>query len=467
MRIYNTLSRSIEDFRSLEPHKVTLYTCGFTVYDYTHIGHMRKYIGDDLLKRALKRFGYEVNHVQNITDVGHLASDADAGEDKMEKGAKKYGKTVWEVAQHYTEYFNQTMTMLNVLPPSTLCKATDHVQDMIKLIKVLEEKGYAYTTDEAVYFDITKFEKYGELSKQKLEEKMQAARDEVVVDQNKKHPADFALWFKRVGRFADHVMHWDSPWGEGFPGWHIECSAMSMKYLGETLDIHTGGIDHIPVHHENEIAQSEAATGKTFVQYWVHHNFLQVNGEKMSKSLDNFYTIDDVRERGINPMALRLLFMQVHYRQSMNFTWDAAKGADEAYRKLQEIVISLRKQTERTVLSEEKLKKVDEYRRRFDEAIANDLQTPQAVAVMWELLKSNVPSEDKLDLLLDFDSILGLKLSDSTEEVVPEEVQELAKLRITMRNEKQFEKADEIRKQIEAQGYVIEDQGDGFRIKKK
>jgi cysteinyl-tRNA synthetase len=295
---------------------------------------MRKYIGDDVLRRALDYLGYKTKHVQNVTDVGHLASDADEGEDKMEKGAKKYGKTVWEVAQFYTDYFYNSMDVVNVLRPHIISKATEHIADMIKLIQTLQEKNYAYETDEAIYFDVSKFPHYGELSGQKLEDKQKGVREEVYVDPKKRNPADFSLWFKRVGRFSDHAMHWPSPWGEGFPGWHIECSAMSMKYLGDTIDIHTGGVDHIPVHHPNEIAQSEAATGKQFVRYWVHHEHIQVNGVKMSKSLNNFYTIDDLRKQEINPISVRLLFLQSHYRQQMNFTWESAKAADEAYRRL-------------------------------------------------------------------------------------------------------------------------------------
>lgn len=467
MKLYNTLSRQIEEFKPLNNKIVTLYTCGPTVYDYVQIGNIRKYIGDDTLRRILQFLNYKVNHVENVTDVGHLVSDGDEGEDKMEKGAKKQGKTVWEVAEFYTKYFVDTMRQLNVLQPTTFCKATDHIADMIELIQKLEQKGFAYITDEAVYFDTRKFSGYGKLSGQKLEEKKQGVRVDVKVDPQKKHPADFALWFKRVGRFKDHTMHWDSPWGDGFPGWHIECSAMAMKYLGESIDIHTGGIDHIPVHHENEIAQSEAVTGKQFVRYWVHHNFLQIEGEKMSKSLGNFFTIDDVKQKGIDPLSLRLLFLQTHYRQSMNFTWDAAKGAHEAYKKLQEQVVSLRGQSDRSVLSEEKLQKLDEYRKRFTEALENDLQTPQAVAVMWEMLKSNIPSPDKLDLLFEMDQVFGLELNKVEEKTIPEEIIKLAELRQQKRAEKQFEETDKLRKQIEENGYLIEDSPTGYRIKKK
>lgn len=465
MRLYNTFTKKIDEFSPLQAPRVSMYTCGFTVYDYTHIGHMRKYIGDDILRRTLSYLGFEVTHVQNVTDVGHLASDADEGEDKMEKGAKKYNKTVWEIAQYYTDYFYNTMDALNVLRPSVICKATEHIEDMIKLIKKLSDKGYAYETDEAIYFDISKFPNYGQLSGQKLEDKLKGAREEVYVDPQKKHPADFALWFKRVGRFADHTMHWNSPWGDGFPGWHIECSAMSMKYLGETLDIHTGGVDHIPVHHENEIAQSEAATGKKFVDYWVHHEHLQVNGQKMSKSLNNFFTIDDIKKEGIDPLAMRLLFLQSHYRQQMNFTWESARAANEAYKRLKELVISLKSQNSRTTLSEEKLTQIDEYRKRFVEVLSSDLQTAQAVAVMWEMLKSNIPSTDKLDLLYEFDQVFGLKLNEVEVQNIPPEIIALAEKRQQYKKEKNFAKADEMRKEITDKGYIIEDTPDGYKLK--
>jgi len=466
MKLYNTASRKIEEVKPLNPPTITFYSCGPTVYDYTHIGHMRTYINNDILKRTLQYFDYKVNHVMNITDVGHLTGDDDNGEDKLEKGAKKTGKTVWEVAQFYTDFFNRTIEALNILPANHTAKATDHIPEMIELIKKLEKKGFTYETEEAVYFDATKFEGYGNLSGQKLEEKKEQAREEVHVDANKKHPADFALWFKRVGRFADHAMHWSSPWSEGFPGWHIECSAMSMKYLGETIDIHSGGIDHIAVHHENEIAQSEAATGQPFVRYWFHNEFLRVDGKKMSKSLGNFFTIDDILKKGIDPLALRLLFLQAHYRQQVNFTWESVKASEIALNKLRENIITLREQTERNVLSNEKLSELDEYRNRFEEALANDLQMPQAITVVWEMLKSNIPSGDKLDLLFEFDRVLGLGLNEVKEEIIPKEITELVKQREQARQDKDFQKSDELRKQIEEKGYSIEDVSEGFRIRK-
>ncbi len=467
MQLYNSLTRKAGQFEPLAHPVVTFYSCGPTVYDYTHIGHMRTYINVDVLKRTLLYLGYQVKHVMNITDVGHLTGDDDSGEDKLEKGAQKTGQSVWDVATFYTDFFLQTIKALNILPADFLVKATDHIKDMIQLIQKLEEKGFTYNTEEAVYFDTSKFPDYGKLSGQQLDQKKHGARAKVKIDPQKKQPADFALWFKRVGRFANHTMHWNSPWGDGFPGWHIECSAMSMKYLGETIDIHSGGVDHIPVHHENEIAQSECATGQQFVRFWFHNAFLLVDGQKMSKSLNNFYTLEDLEKQAIEPLALRLLFLQIHYRQEMNFTWDSAKAAQEAYNKIKDYVNSLRGQTQRTELSQEKAKQIDDFRQQFTQAASNDLQIPQGLAIMWEVLKSNIPSTDKLDLVFDFDKVLGLKLSEVEEETAPEEIIKLADEREEARQNNNFAKADELRSKIEEKGYMIEDIEDGYKIKKR
>lgn len=467
MRLYNTANRKIEEIVPLDPPTITFYACGPTVYDHTHIGHIRTYLNEDILKRTLTRFGYKVKHVMNITDVGHLTGDDDSGEDKLEKGAQKAGQTVLEVAKFYTDFFSSTIEALGISNPDILCKATEHVPSMIKLIDQLEQKGFTYKTYEAIYFDTSKFKGYGSLSGQNLGDKLQKAREEVHIDSEKKNPADFALWFFRVDRFKDHTMHWESPWGDGFPGWHIECSAMSMQYLGETIDIHAGGIDHIPVHHENEIAQSEAATGKPFVRHWFHNNFLTVDGAKMSKSLNNFYTIEDVKKRGIDPLAIRLLFLQTHYRAEANFTFDALEGAAAAYNKLKSVVTALKTQTDRSVLSAEKLSQTDSYLRRFDAALANDLQTAQALVVVWEVVKSNIPSVDKLDLLYSFDEILGLDLKSATFDEIPTDIQELADKRQVLRGEKKFDEADQVRQEIEKLGYEVEDHGDNYSIMKK
>jgi len=475
MKLYDTLSREKQQLPTpSEKPIITMYSCGPTVYDDTHIGHMRRYAMDDVLKRTLTYFGYDVHHVMNITDVGHLTGDDDSGEDKLEKGAAKRGKTVWDVALEYEEQFWHTMAALHVTKSDIeVLHATQNIEEMIKIIKKLEQKGYTYATEEALYFDVTKFVDYGRLSGQKLDEKKQAVRDEVYVDTGKKHPADFALWFKRVGRFADHTMHWESPWGDGFPGWHIECSAMSMKGLKtETIDIHTGGIDHIPVHHENEIAQSEGATGKPFVKYWVHHAFLQVDGEKMSKSKNNFYTLKDIEAHEIDPLSLRLFFMQAHYRKPLNFTWDAVRASDSSYHELHTIY----KELEQSV-GENRVDNRDNlsggahfFLEQFEGNIGNDLNVTTAIGNLWYMLRSNdVPNADKLYLLQIADDVLGLRVDQpiTTSIEIPQEVTKLAEERQKARNEKDFQKSDELRVQIEESGYLIEDTPEGYTIKKK
>lgn len=466
MRIYNSLSRKVEDFEPINPPNVGMYACGMTVYDYAHIGHGRKYVTDDLLKRVLKLNNFKVKHVQNVTDVGHLVSDSDEGEDKLEKGAKKHGQTVWEVAEYFTKNFYESMDKLNITRPDIICKATEHIPEQIEMVKKLVEKGFAYDTPEAVYFNISKFPDYGQLLGQKLEDKKVAVRDTVNEGEHKKSPQDFALWFKRVGRFADHTMHWESPWGDGFPGWHIECSAMSTKYLGEQFDIHTGGEDHLSIHHPNEIAQSEAASGKKpFVKYWVHTTFLMVDGKKMSKSLGNFYTVEDVVNKGYDPVSLRYLYLTTHYRKQMNFTWDALDSAQTALVRLREIVSTLKGGSDRNVLSEEKLSKVEEFRGKFNQAVNNDLNMPEALAVVWEVVKSNVPSGDKYDLLLFFDEILGLDIAKSpTELKIPNEVALLIQEREKAREEHDFAKADKLRKEIDSLGFTVKDTPSGVQI---
>jgi len=468
MKIYNSLSKQLEKFEPINPPNVGFYSCGMTVYDYAHIGHGRKYVTDDLLRRVLTQVGYDVTFVQNVTDVGHMTSDADEGEDKLEKGAQKAGKTVWEVAKFFEDHFYTSMNKLNVLPPTTICRATDHITEQIELVKKIIDNGYGYDTPEAVYFDVSKFDEYGKMFGQSLEEKQVSVREEVRTGIHKKNPADFALWFKRVGRFADHTMHWDSPWGDGFPGWHVECSAMSMKYLGDQFDIHSGGEDHKPIHHPNEIAQSEAASGKSpFVRYWVHTAFLTVDGTKMSKSLGNFFTIEDVEEKGYDPLALRYFYLTAHYKKKLNFTWEALDAAASAYTKLQEHILFLRKNTSRTQLSDEKLEKTQKLSSEFYDAVENDLNMPQALAVVWKVIKSNIPSPDKLDVLLDFDQILGLKLADIKEANIPDEVTALAKERQKFRQENDYQMADKKREEIEAFGYIVKDTSDGFELVKK
>lgn len=458
LKLHNTLSRKIEDFVPLNPPKVTLYTCGPTVYDYTHIGHLRTYVGNDVLRRVLEVNGYEVKHVMNITDVGHLVSDEDQGEDKIEKGAREQGRSVWEVAKFFEDYFWKASDALNIKRPNIVAKATDHVEEQIKLIHKLEKNGFIYITEQAIYFDISKFPNYTKLSGQKLEEKEIGAREDVFVDKQKKNPHDFALWFFTVGHFKDHVMRWPSPWGEGFPGWHIECSAMAMEYLGDTIDIHTGGIDHIPVHHTNEIAQSEAATGKKFVKFWVHHEFLLVDGEKMSKSKKNFYRIDEIKQKGFDPLALRYLFLTAHYRDKLNFTWKSLEAAQNALNNLRETVRDW----------EEPKIGCAQLEQDFIEAVNNDLNIPQAVAVMWDMVRSDNPTSAKAKTILEMDKILGLKLDEYLGKVieVPEEVMHLVRKREQARNTGNFKESDKLRKEIKKLGFQIEDTPSGPRIKK-
>lgn len=456
----NTLSRKKEKFEPIDPPNVGMYTCGMTVYDYAHIGHGRKYVTDDILKRVLTVNGFKVNHVQNVTDVGHLVSDADEGEDKLEKGATKQGKTVWEVAEFFTKNFYDSMDKLNIIRPDAICKATDHIKEQIEMVQKLFDNGMAYDTPEAVYFDVAKFPKYGESFGQKLSDKRVGVRAEVKTDENKRNPQDFALWFKRVGRFAGHAMHWESPWGDGFPGWHIECSAMATKYLGEQFDIHTGGEDHISIHHPNEIAQSEGASGKSpFVKYWLHTAFLMVDGKKMSKSLENFYTVADIEKKGFDPIALRYLYLGGHYRDPINFTWESLQSSQNAFDKLKKQVSSLKTEGDRTVLSEEKNDKVESFRNDFMEAVNDDLNTSKALSVLWEMLKSNIPSGDKYDLAMSFDEVLGLRLSEArnTNIEIPNNIKILISKREQLRKNKKFEEADKIRKQIEKMGHTVND----------
>ena len=469
MKLYNTLTRRVEEIVPIHHGKVGMYICGPTVYDYAHIGHGRTYVNSDVLVRALRWSGYDVNVVMNITDVGHLTSDQDTGEDKVEKKAREEKKDVWEITEHFTADFWQMGKLLNIGRPNVVSKATDHIQEMIDLVKRLEQRGFTYKTTDGVYFDTSKLADYGKLARLEPTKLKEGAR--VEKNPEKKNPTDFALW-KFAKKGEKRQMEWESPWGnKSFPGWHIECSAMSMKYLGESFDIHTGGTDHIPVHHTNEIAQSEAATEKRFVKYWFHSGFLMVEGEKMSKSLGNFIRVVDVVKKGYDALALRYLFLTGHYRTTMNFTWKAMDAAQKGYQKLVEAAAEFREDRSRTVLSREKLKGVDRLRKKFTDAVNNDLGIPETLAVMWELVKSNVPGRDKYELMEEFDKVLGLGLAEARQvqrgPTVPEEVQELIDKRQQLRGEKKFKESDKVRREIEKKGFVLEDSPGGAVVRRK
>ena len=465
LKLYNTLTKKIEEFKPLSPDLVTVYACGPTVYDYVHIGNLRTFTFTDILVRTLVYVGYKVKFVMNITDMGHLVSDADEGVDKLEKSAKREGKTAWDIAKFYTEAFLSDSNKLNLLEPDVRPKPTEHIAEQVAMVQKLLEKGYAYTIDDGIYFDTSKLSDYGKLSGQNRDELKAGAR--VEVNPQKRNPTDFALWkFSPKGVKRD--MEWDSPFGKGFPGWHIECSAMSMKYLGEQIDIHIGGADLIPIHHTNEIAQSESATGKVpFVRYWVHGQFLLVDGEKMSKSKGNFYRLADIKAKGFDSLALRYFYLTAHYRSFLNFTWEALAASQNALNGLRSQFSILNSQfSKRSILSEEKLQKVDDYRRKFTGALEDDLNMPLALAVVWEVVKSNIPSQDKMDLVLDFDKVLGLNLKSQismTKEVteVPEELKELLNKREELRQVKKFDEADDVRKEIEKKGYLVKDTSSG------
>ena len=469
LQLYNTLTRRKDEFVPLEPGKVGMYTCGPTVYIYAHIGNLRTYVFSDILRRTLEYLGYEVQQVMNVTDVGHLTSDADVGEDKMEKGARESGMDIWQIARHFEDVFFTDLESLNIEKPHVICRATEHVDDMIELVKKLVERGHAYETAQALYFDITSFPKYTEFTRQSLDDKMVGARDEVQEDPEKRHPADFALWFKAVGRFENHIMRWDSPWGVGFPGWHIECSAMSMKYLGETLDIHTGGEDHIWVHHPNEIAQSEAATGKQFVRYWLHGTFLMVGNldegdsgdeeRRMGKSEGNFLRLRTLIDKGYNPLAYRYACLMAHYRAKLKFTWESMDAAASGYSALADFAARA------SQIGGEEQPWVSEYRDRFKGAIEDDLNMPQAMAAVSDMIREAERQKDYgvLEAIYDFDKVLGLKLRASAERAtsVDADIEALIKERESARAVKDWARADEMRKQLAERGIALEDTPSG------
>lgn len=451
LEVYNTLTREKEEFSSLKDDHVGMYSCGPTVYNYAHIGNMRSYIFSDLLRRVLEYNEFKIKHVLNITDVGHLLSDADEGEDRMVKRAQETGKTPWEIAQYFTEVFLEDISKLNILPPTIICRATDHIQEMIDFVQILLDKGYAYQIDDGIYFDISKLKDYGQLSAINLEEQRAGARVDVNID--KRHPADFALW-KRAE--PNHIMQWESPWGMGYPGWHIECSAMSIKYLGRHFELHTGGIDHIPIHHENEIAQNKGFTGENVVRYWMHGEFLQVDGGKMSKSLGNVWTISDLESRGYRALAFRYMCLNAHYRKTMNFTWEGLKSAATALKRLRINVDKFRSTKES--LAEPAL--LVSYQERFQQAINDDLNVPEALGILWELIRNPAAlSPEAYALILQMDKVFGLDLHLEMEkqQQLSAELMDLLEQREKARAEKDWARSDALRDRLREKGIIVKD----------
>ncbi len=471
VQLFNTLSRKKEEFVPLTPKTVLFYHCGPTVYWTQHIGNLRGMTMGDLVRRVLEYSGFTVHHVRNYTDVGHLTSDGDVGEDKMEKGAKREGKTPDAIAKMYISQFEDDTKKLNLLEPTKKPRATEYIKEMIAIVSTLLEKGYAYTTDLAVYFDVTKFTSYTALSHQQMDKLMEGAGKADVQDPRKKHAADFALWFFKAGVHASAIQYWPSPFqsllvkdGVGFPGWHLECSAMTKALLGPTIDIHMGGVEHIPVHHTNEIAQSEAANGVPFVHYWLHNEHLLVNDKKMAKSEGTGFSLSEIMNKGYDPIVLRYFFLQSHYRSKQNFTWEALDGAKTALSSLRDLVVAWRRDETH---EERGSDRVNEYKSKFIDAITDDFNIPQALGIVWEMTKEDIPNWEKLALILDFDRILGLSLKDWKAEIVPNEILLLAKQRDSLRAQQNYAASDIIRDRIVAGGYSIEDSSSGTIVRKK
>ncbi len=477
MRLHNTLTRKVEEFKPIKPDQISLYTCGPTVYNYYHIGNLRNAVFNDTLRRTLEASGYTVKHVMNITDVGHLVSDDDEGEDKLEKGAAREDKTVWQVAEHYTNAFKADMSALNVLPPSvnpkreknkddhdSYARATDFIPEQIDMVKLLVDKGFAYQTEQAIYFDVTRLEDYGKLTGQKLADKEVGARSDVVSDPDKKHPYDFSVWFFTVGRFEGHTMHWASPWGDGFPGWHLECSAIIHANLGDPIDIHTGGVDHIGTHHPNEMAQTEAAFGHNLADYWIHNEFILVDGAKMAKSKGNSYTLKDITDRGFHPLALRLLYLQAHYRTEINFTWESLEAAQNrllnlyawADLKHQPIYASPEHPSGITL---------EEIGRGIRDRLFDDLDTPGAMSLLTQLLEItdevDLRSNDIQDATEYLDELFGLDLAIRAD--ITSAQKQLIVDRETARKAKDWARADQLRAKLASHNLEIDDTPQGPR----
>jgi cysteinyl-tRNA synthetase len=458
LTLYDNYERALRPFVPLRPEgPVGLYTCGPTVYDYQHIGNFRTFLFEDLLKRALRWNGYRVRHVMNITDVGHLTSDADTGEDKMEKGSRRTGMTAWEIAQLYTDAFLADMKALHIEQPDVLCRATDHIREQVEFIADLERKGFAYATTDGVYFDTSKQPDYGRLAR--LDKEGLAAGHRVEQGE-KRHPTDFALWkFSPPGERRQ--MEWESPWGKGFPGWHIECSAMAQKYLGDWFDIHCGGEDHIPVHHTNEIAQTEARVGTRLANFWMHGYFLLSNDAKMAKSAGEFLRLATLAERGYDPIAFRYLCLTGHYRSQLNFTWDALDAAQTGLERMRAGFHAL--PADAAAQADPALVL------RFTGMVNDDLNLPRALAVAWEALRSDAPTAVKRATLAKFDEVLGLGLASWRPQAVavPADIEALAKARTDARRARDWAKADRLRKTLADAGWDVEDRADGHVLKRR
>ena len=456
---YNTLTKTKDEFKPLEGNEVRIYSCGPTVYKDATIGNMKSYIFMDTLRRVLKYNGYTIKHAMNITDVGHLVSDGDEGEDKMLKAAREEKKSPLEIAKFYTDRFFEDFKRLNIERPEIVCKATDHIKEMEEFVEKLVENGYAYETSTAIYFDVSKLDRYGLLSG--IDVRKQKAGARVEVDEEKRNPYDFALWIKAP---ENHIMKWDSRWGLCYPGWHIECSTMSNKYLGEVFDIHTGGIDLIPTHHENEIAQSKGCTGKIPARFWMHCEYLLINGGKMSKSLGNAYLVQDLIDKGYDPLAFKMMCFTSHYRNKLNFTWEALESNQSALYRLRE---GYRKHLNGNEKIEES--KLQEYKDKFLEAIDDDLNIPVAMSVIWDVVKNPVKSKDLANLLLEFDKVLGVDIDKEEEKKeldLPEEINDLIEKRKIARQEKDWALSDTLRDELKEKGYIVKDTKDGMTVEK-
>ena len=464
--VYNTMTRNKDEFVPYKEGKVGMYTCGPTVYNYAHIGNLRTYIFEDVLKKSLEYVNYKVKHVMNVTDVGHLQSDGDEGEDKMALGASREHKTVWEIAKFYEDAFFEDCKKLNIKRPTIVCRATDHIQDMINLIKKLEEKGYTYVSNGNVYFEIDKFEDYAKLANISMDDLKAGSRIEI--DPNKKNPLDFVLWFTN-SKFSNQIMQWESPWGKGFPGWHLECSAMSIKYIGEYLDIHCGGIDHIAIHHTNEVAQSEGVLGHKWVKYWMHGEFLVLDGGKMSKSNGDFLTITRLEEEGYSPLDYRYFCLQSKYRKQLVFSFDSLNDARNGYKKLKERTSQVLTDINENDITSDQA--INIYKEKFSSFISDDLNIANAFTVLFDVLKDNeLNNSEKAILIEDFDKVFSLNLMTIEKEVtnVNEElINNLIIERAQARESKNWTRADEIRNEFIAMNIELLDTKEGTTWKVK